>query len=64
MANASLDKNAPVAVAGCGDYGTDEVREALSRAFDAIGVKGPLSGKKVVIKPNFVAKRTPDEAAS
>lgn len=64
MANASLDKNAPVAVAGCGSYGADEVREALSRAFDAIGVKESLSGKKVVIKPNFVAKRTPDEAAT
>ncbi len=63
--NRSLSPDEPVAIACIRDYDEDKIYSALSRADEALGIfEGTLSGKKVVVKPNLVAKRSPDEAAT
>lgn len=59
----SLTAMEPVAAASVPEYDEDLIYDALIAAEGAVA-PGSLSGKKVVIKPNFVAKRTPDEAAT
>ncbi len=59
--NPSLDPKAPVYVAECRDYNEDVIFERLMKMNDVIGTPD-FSGKRVVIKPNLVSKRTPDEA--
>ncbi len=55
----------PVAVAAVADYDEDAILGALASADEACTLLPPcLSGKKVVIKPNLVAKRAPEAAAT
>ncbi len=63
--NRSVDPGEPVAVAEIREYDADKIYGALSEADEACRIfEAPLSGKKVVIKPNLVAKRAPGAAAT
>ncbi len=50
----------------CPDYGSDRVYVAVKKAVDELGGIGRFvkSGMKVLIKPNLVMKKAPDEAAT
>lgn len=63
--NRSLSPSEPVAAAAVADYDEEAILRALSDAGDRCRIfSSTLRSKKVVIKPNFVAKRSPDEAAT
>ena len=63
--NRSVSPVEPVALAAVAEYDEEAILRALNDAGDACHIfSGTLEGKKVVIKPNFVAKRSPDEAAT
>lgn len=55
-----------VSVVRCGDYNIDLIEKAVKQAIDAIGgiCKYINAGDKVLIKPNLIAKKTPDEATT
>ena len=60
--NPSFDPKAPVYVAECQSYDEDAI---LGRLMKMYGSDAPdFSGKRVVIKPNLVSKRAPDEAVT
>ncbi len=63
MSDRSISPDEPVVAAACGSYDIPLIRAALESADPYIGMDS-LKGKKVVVKPNFVAKRAPDEAAT
>ena len=55
-----------IAVASCEDYSRDRVEAALERCLNGLGGVSRFvePGDKVVIKPNFISKKKPDEAAT
>ncbi len=59
--NISKDPAAPVYVAECREYSTDTIHGILS-VIGAMMEGLDLRGKNVVIKPNLVSKRSPEEA--
>ena len=47
------------------EYDVPKIKSALISSFDALGIDLPaLAGKKVVIKPNLIMKKSPDFAAT
>ncbi len=63
--NRSVMPDEPVAVARIDEYDEDAILRALTDADISCGIlPDSLSGKKVVIKPNLVSKRSPDEAVT
>ncbi len=58
-------KNAPVALAGCGDYDREKVYTTVKWLLSSIKVgRETFGGKRVVLKPNLVAARDPDAAVT
>ena len=53
-----------VAIVKCGEY--SKAKEGIHNALELIGGMGSFvkKGDKVVIKPNFVSRKSPDEAAT
>ncbi len=61
----STDKNERVAVAQIKEYDPGRILDALVSADKACRLLPyDLHGKKIVLKPNIVAKKTPDEAVT
>lgn len=61
--NPSFDPQAPVYVAECQSYDEDAIFARIKNI--GIGMGCPdFSGKRIVIKPNLVSKRSPDEAVT
>lgn len=57
--------NLPVSVRSASEYEPTLLREIIARQLDDIGFdKHALAGKKVVIKPNLVMKKSPEAAAT
>jgi uncharacterized protein (DUF362 family) len=56
---------ATVAVTGCGGYGSESVRAAISRQFELLGglERFVRRGQRVLIKPNLIAPRPRKRAA-
>lgn len=59
--NISKDPRTPVYLAECKEYDSANILDILSEISSLMG-KLDLKGKNVVIKPNLVSKRSPDEA--
>lgn len=56
---------APVAVSECREYDTDRIFGLLAEQAAALGItRADFEGKKIVIKPNLVARRSPEQAAT
>ena len=54
-----------VAVSACEAYDEKQISRILRSHFEAIGYNRTFfEGKKVVIKPNLVMKKSPDAAAT
>ncbi len=63
--NRSTYAGEPVSVKHVDDYDRAKILRALTAADAECGIfEGTLSGKKIVIKPNLVAKRSPESAAT
>ena len=55
----------PVAFARCRDYDPSALTEALSRSFSVLGIgREFFEGKRVLLKPNLVLAKKPDQAAT
>ena len=58
-------KNAPVAVTECGGYDSDAIYGILKEQFAAIGAgREFFAGRRVALKPNLVAGKSPDAAVT
>ena len=55
-----------VAIEKCRSYDSEELTRALTRVFDDLGglARYVKPGTRVVLKPNLVLKRQPEEAAT
>lgn len=54
-----------IAVTACPDYGEQTVIEAVERQFSLLGLDSLIGpGKRVLIKPNLIGKRAPEQAAT
>lgn len=54
-----------VAIRACDTYQIETVNQAILALLSDIGIdESKVSGKKVVIKPNFVSPKTPEKAAT
>ncbi len=62
MQNPSLLPSSPVYIADVEEYNKEKISAALKKIGEQMSVPS-LSGKKVVIKPNLVAKKSPDDPA-
>ncbi len=60
----SLDKNSPVALSRIGEYDVDAIEAIIRRQIENLGAADMFSGKRVVIKPNLVMKKSPEAAAT
>lgn len=60
--NPSIDPSSPVFVADVDSYDTDKITSALLSVGEKMSLPS-LAGKRVVIKPNLVAKKSPDDPA-
>jgi len=60
------EPTATVALARCADYSGDEVERALGELLEALGGMGRLvrRGSTVLLKPNLLSARAPDEAVT
>ena len=59
-----LDKNEPVALAKVGGYDVGLIESTIRGQLKELGLSGMFDGKRVVIKPNLVMKKSPDAAAT
>ncbi len=62
MTNPSLSPASPVYVADVDAYDKKKISSVLAEIGEKMAISS-LSGKKVVIKPNLVAKKSPDDPA-
>ena len=55
-----------VFIAGCKEYEQEQVNAAVNRLLDEFGGPGAIlgDGKKVVVKPNLIMPRKPEDAAT
>jgi len=55
-----------VFIAGCNDYGQEQVSAAVERLLDGFGGASAIlnGGKKVLVKPNLIMPRKPEDAAT
>lgn len=54
-----------VSIVKCEDYDRERVREAVTRALELAGLAGKLSSaKRVLLKPNLLSTRKPEEAVT
>jgi len=55
-----------VAIARCGSYDPDTVRSAVAASLEPLGGIGRFvgNGEQVLVKPNLLASRSPDEAVT
>ncbi len=55
-----------VVLQNCPDYDYDNVKKAVKAVFDAYGGIGSIvsAGQRVLIKPNLIARKKPEEAAT
>ena len=55
-----------VFIAGCNDYGQEQVSVAVERLLDGFGGASAIlnGGKKVLVKPNLIMPRKPEDAAT
>lgn len=59
-----IDKNEPVALAKVGEYDVGLIESTIRGQLKELGLSGMFDGKRVVIKPNLVMKKSPDAAAT
>lgn len=59
-----IDKNEPVALAKVGGYDVGLIESTIRGQLKELGLSGMFDGKRVVIKPNLVMKKSPDAAAT
>ncbi len=59
-----IDKNEPVALARVGGYDVGLIESTIRGQLKELGLSGMFDGKRVVIKPNLVMKKSPDAAAT
>ena len=62
-----LDKlrGAPVAVSRCEEYDEPLIEELLTSQFASVGADGSFfGGKRVVLKPNLVSAKKPEDAVT
>ena len=58
-------RGAPVAVSRCAEYDATLIEELLSSHFTAVGADGSFfCGKRVVLKPNLVSAKKPEDAVT
>lgn len=63
--NMICDKTYPVYAAKAESYDAEKIKSIFESAFCALNIDIPsMKGKKVVIKPNFVMKKSPEFAAT
>lgn len=60
----SIDKNSPVAISRVGEYNADAIEAVIREQLEKLGAADMFSGKRVVIKPNLVMKKSPEAAAT
>ena len=59
-----IDKNEPVALAKVDEYDVGLIESTIRGQLKELGLSGMFDGKRVVIKPNLVMKKSPDAAAT
>ena len=59
-----IDKNEPVALARLDDYNVETLENTIRDQLGKLGCRDIFDGKRVVIKPNLVMKKSPEAAAT
>ncbi len=59
-----IDKASPVALDRCESYDVDALERVIRAQLDRLGVGGMFDGKRVVVKPNLVMKKSAEAAAT
>ncbi|MCI8387432.1 MAG: DUF362 domain-containing protein [Clostridiales bacterium] len=59
-----VDRSEPAALSRITSYDVDILEKTIRKQLDSLGLTDMFKGKRVVVKPNLVMKKSPDAAAT